>query len=101
MVGSTSIRISWGRSSANRHAPSLGVVAPPSYAQLPGGYSGAGAYGNYDPTGALTGAYGSSPYGSGPADPYAGVQHCCGLAWCPTRPHRLVLLVAEGVSLPS
>lgn len=72
MVGSTSIRISWGRSSANRHAPSLGVVAPPSYAQLPGGYPGAGSYGNYDPTGALAGAYGSAPYGSGPADPYAG-----------------------------
>jgi hypothetical protein len=74
MVGSTSIRISWGRSSANRHAPSLGVVAPSSYAQLPGGYPAAGAYGGYDPTGGLAGAYGSSPYGSSPADPYAGVS---------------------------
>ena len=84
MVGSTSIRISWGRSSANRHAPSLGVVAPSSYAQLPGGYPGAGAYGGYDPTGGLAGAYGSAPYGSSPADPYAGsCLHCsadCGRA---------------------
>lgn len=71
MVGSTSIRISWGRSSANRHAPSLGVVAPSSYPQLPGGYP-AGAYGGYDPTGGLAGAYASSPYGGGPSDPYAG-----------------------------
>lgn len=74
MVGSTSIRISWGRSSANRHAPSLGVVAPSSYPQLPGGYP-AGAYGGYDPTGGLAGAYASSPYGGGPSDPYAGEKY--------------------------
>ena len=67
MVGSTSIRISWGRSSANRHAPSLGVVAPPAaFNQAMGGagYGYSGGYG--DPSS----AYGATPYATAPGDPY-------------------------------
>lgn len=69
MVGATSIRISWGRSSANRHAPSLGVVAPPpTFPQM-----GSGAYGYPAAYGDPTAAYAAPPYGGAPNDPYAGV----------------------------
>lgn len=68
MVGATSIRISWGRSSANRHTPSLGVVAtPPAFPQM-----GNGAYGYPTTYGDPTAAYTTAPYGTAPNDPYAG-----------------------------
>lgn len=67
MVGSSSIRISWGRSSANRHAPSLGVVAPQSAFPPAVGASGYGYSAAYvDPTV----PYNASPYTAISGDPY-------------------------------
>ena len=68
MVGATSIRISWGRSSANRQTPSLGVVAPPP----PFPQMGNGGYGYPTTYGDPNAAYATAPYGAAPNDPYAG-----------------------------
>lgn len=94
MVGSTSIRISWGRSSANRHAPSLGVVAPQSAfpPAVGGGYGYSAAYS--DPSG----AYGASPYATAPGDPYGAfyAQHVA-----PPVDHYAAAMAAYSLYNPS
>lgn len=68
MVGSTSIRISWGRSSANRHAPSLGVVAPQS--AFPQAVASGVGYGYTSAYTDPIAAYSAAQYAPAPGDPY-------------------------------
>jgi len=63
MVGNSSIRISWGRSSANRNVAALSALAPAAFGQ-------ASPYGRYGDAGALAAAYGAfSSGGPGVIDP--------------------------------
>ncbi len=72
MVGNSSIRISWGRSSANRNAAGVALGMG-----MAGGFPQTGAFGRFGDSGGLAAAYGGfAAQAPGVIDPCA--LHLCG-----------------------